>query len=249
MSRQWIKLYTRMLEEPWVIRLSDRAHRHFVSCLLIAGRNDDDGRIGTISDVSLLLRCRNSTVSRSVAEINGRIIERDGELWVRDWDEWQPPKRKPEPKERVLARVRAHRKRQRNGDVTQPLQTCNASLEQDIEIEQDKEPTRHTPRGAWAATEAALADAFGGVGTRRKDGQPLAWVGQAIAVIGRHVDCDDKGAAAVRDFAASDDFEYANADSKLAGKVGKWFTRRNSHRRLDPASQEAWAHRKPGVQR
>ena len=51
----WIKLYTEMLHDPKLIKLDYQVKWFFVECLLLAGRLEKDGIIGTSEDVSLAM--------------------------------------------------------------------------------------------------------------------------------------------------------------------------------------------------
>jgi hypothetical protein len=51
----WIKLYTEMLHDPKLIKLDYAAKWFFVECLLLAGRLEKNGLIGTSDDVSLAM--------------------------------------------------------------------------------------------------------------------------------------------------------------------------------------------------
>ena len=66
--RAWVKLYTEALNDPVVGRLTDRQHRTFVN-LLLAGMVDDDGRLGTRSDVAWHLRVGEEQVAEDVAAL------------------------------------------------------------------------------------------------------------------------------------------------------------------------------------
>jgi hypothetical protein len=89
-SRDWVKLYVGILDDPRFGSLSPAAGWAWVRMLALAGRNDDGGRLGSLDQIAWVLHETPEAVGAAVAELGGWITERDGQLYVRDWSEWQP---------------------------------------------------------------------------------------------------------------------------------------------------------------
>lgn len=148
MSRPWIKLHTAMLHHPGIGRLSDRAHRAWITMLLMAAESEDLGAIGSVADVAWMIHATEQDVDAALGELGGRIV-RDGDLLrIRDWGEWQEPVSAAE-------RMRALRSRQRDAAVTHVLHTernevpitCDAQTQTQTQTEDpDTDPDQQ--RGA-----------------------------------------------------------------------------------------------------
>jgi hypothetical protein len=93
MSRSWIKLHTSLLDHAGLGRLPDSTRLIYVEALLLAGRTDDDGRVGPLEDVAWALRRPVEAVEAAIADLGGRLAVIDGEVYVRDWNDYQakPP--------------------------------------------------------------------------------------------------------------------------------------------------------------
>lgn len=88
-GRNWIKLYTDMLSDPKVGKLSLRAFKAFIFALLLAGCHDDtdaDGRltgyVGTAADLAHVLRRCARAVETDLAEIGDVMERREDRLYV-----------------------------------------------------------------------------------------------------------------------------------------------------------------------
>ncbi len=143
MSRQWVKLHTDMLSHPGTGRLTDGAFRAWVTMLLMAGRLDEDGRIGSVADVAWQLHWQPQDVAEALMELNGRVALTGDDLAIRDWHEWQA-----ERDTSAAARMARFRERQRNGNgpVTSPpteqlRNVTSPELELELELELEKETT------------------------------------------------------------------------------------------------------------
>lgn len=90
MARPWIKVSTDMVRDPDIMALSSDAFKLWTVCLLEAGRTNDHGRVGKPKHVAWVLQWQLERVVAAVDEVNGRLEERDGQLHVRDWYQWQP---------------------------------------------------------------------------------------------------------------------------------------------------------------
>ena len=90
MARDWIKLYTCILDDADINGLSPETGWAWARMMAMAGRNEDNGRIGTVKNVAYVLHTAPDIVARAVADLDGRIVEDDdGQLWFRDWRDWQ----------------------------------------------------------------------------------------------------------------------------------------------------------------
>src|SRR3990167_2429342 len=175
MPLPWLKLYTRFLNEPWAIALSDSTYRRWMEMLLLAGDIDEDGRLDTLPLAALAIRCSEESLAAAVKELSGRVAVRRGVLYIRDWSDWQPPRKAKESPENVRRRVAEHRARTaeagdlaqeepptievcnddvtvplhaRNGDVTTPSRVCarSTSSSNSKEEKEDVAPRPPTPQ-------------------------------------------------------------------------------------------------------
>jgi hypothetical protein len=89
MSRDWVKLHTCILDDPDINDLPPEIGWAWARMLAMAGRTEDSGRIGERRTVAYVLGVSVDVVDAAVAALGGRIVERDGELWFRDWADWQ----------------------------------------------------------------------------------------------------------------------------------------------------------------
>lgn len=90
MARDWVKLHTRLLDDAEIMGLSAETGWTLTRMIVLAGRNEDNGRIGTPKNVAYVLHTTVAAISAAVAELDGRVtVADDGELWFRDWQENQ----------------------------------------------------------------------------------------------------------------------------------------------------------------
>jgi hypothetical protein len=216
-SRPWVKLSTDILDHFELDAVSPLAFKVYVKAIALAGRVDDDGRLGPIARVAYRLRLDEATLRAALDELDGRIVEADGVLHVRDWADHQPPSRKPEPAGQVAARKRAQRGR---ADVTQTSRkrdtTTSRSSHAALEVEVEKElPDIRLPVGKngdqrkqpmpqsanadrWQGLEEAIRASYGGKATRnRRTGERLAWAANIIRVAGAKARDDPEAAVAL----------------------------------------------------
>ena len=162
--RYWIKLYTEILKDPKMGRLTDRQFRTCINLFALAGEVDQEGVLPTMADISWTLRMSEDDLlsdMQALAKVD--ILTRAGEAWtVAKWQERQAKAPSAAP-DKVLQRVHEHRKRQRNESVTAlqgevkrgvtPPET-DTDTETDTETETEKKAaTAVSP--AWAAFTAA----------------------------------------------------------------------------------------------
>jgi hypothetical protein len=124
--RYWIKLYTEIISDPKMGRLSDRQFRTCINLFALAGEVDHEGALPPLADMAWHLRMSDETLSDDLQELaNVGIVELDDDdCWrVRKWQDRQakPPSAAPD---KILQRVHEHRARQRNETTAE----CNESV-------------------------------------------------------------------------------------------------------------------------
>ena len=145
MAQRWIRLYREALHDPKIVTLSDRQHRAWHNCLLIA---DDAGFLPCMRDVAVHLRLSTPDCEQIVDElINSGLIDIvliDGpkRLRMHGWEKRQYAS------DNSTARVRKYRdksnatpgetfqKRSGNGDVTPPESDSDTDSYQAQTVEQ-----------------------------------------------------------------------------------------------------------------
>jgi hypothetical protein len=65
-SKPWLRLYRDALHHPKIVTLSDRQHRVWHNCLLIA---DDDGRLPCMRDIAVHLRMACAEAEQAISEL------------------------------------------------------------------------------------------------------------------------------------------------------------------------------------
>lgn len=141
MKRPWIRLYTEIVNDPKVCRLSDQLHRTWIGCLCIAA--DSDGFLPPDTDVAFALRLPEKTAtSRLLSLVNAGLIDREGDAFrMHGWDNRQY--------ESDSSTERAKRSKQRSRDKTgeRSPQRCGIALEQSrADTEQRAEQSRADAR-------------------------------------------------------------------------------------------------------
>jgi hypothetical protein len=81
--RYWIKLYTEIIDDPKIGRLSDNAKLMFYELLAIAGKHDNDGELPSIEDICWATRRSQEWVQSAMDElIEGGLLSANGKLSV-----------------------------------------------------------------------------------------------------------------------------------------------------------------------
>ena len=228
MSRPWIKLYTDVLGHAPTGQLSDAAFRLWIVCLLMAGQTDDEGRAGTIEDVAWSMRRTPRKARAALAELNGRIVERDGELCVRDWYDWQPLTMSTERSRRSRERATSQdngAQRPRNVAATAPQQIDKKRVDKK-RVDKKKQDPSPPDGGTWAPFYADVAALFSDT-PYRKNGKLKAYVGKVVGILGPK-NGDDAAAAledwrtVVREIRREDGWERFVTTRNVHERVGKW---------------------------
>lgn len=241
----WAKIHDTILDDPDFV-LTPATGWAWARMLTIAARNADNGRIGSARRVAHVLREDLAVVNAAVAELDGRIVERDGELWFRDWRDWQTMTGRE--------RLQKHRAETAGRPVSEPEAErhetpCNAPKQTETpetllderrgEEKRTDPPLKPPPRAAdpsagatrgaaaprkWTGLLGDISSAFGGVRVvNAKTGEPLAHVGQALAVIGEAAGDDEARARELfAQFRRSASWPYVGSLAVLAERFGKW---------------------------
>lgn len=81
-----VRLYREALHNPRIVGLSNRSHRVWTCCLLIA---DDAGRLPKLADVAFHARMPAADIEAAFNElIEAELIRADGTLHLNGWGEW-----------------------------------------------------------------------------------------------------------------------------------------------------------------
>ena len=112
--RTWIKLYTEILNDPKMGRLSDSEYRTCINLFLLAGHIDHDGELGNTAEVAWALRMSEEVVERDMLGLSalGIVTRRlDGAWYVTKYADRQSRAPSAEPGA-VRERVQKYREKQ-----------------------------------------------------------------------------------------------------------------------------------------
>jgi hypothetical protein len=195
--RTWIKLYTEILRDPKMGRLTDRQYRTCIDCFLLAGTIDEDGLLGVLDDVAWHLRRDIDAIADDLVVLADLgIVAQDGDgTWCVRQFETRQARAPSADRTAVSERVKKHRaaKRECNEHVT-TLQHAVTPSDSDTEI--DTETEADTESGETPDTPAPATF--------------TEWAGLLQASTNRPADL-------VRMFAIL----YPNADTPTFGYIGK----------------------------
>lgn len=146
-SMPWIKLYTDILDDPKVGRLTDGQKWRFVSLCLLAGECDQNGALVngeepmTEDDIAWRLRVPYDDLCsdlQALARIG--VVTRDGQTWVvRKFAERQG---RPQSEKRADWRDRQERYRDGEKDVTRESRVSHASRAEQSRADKEAEQSR-----------------------------------------------------------------------------------------------------------
>lgn len=148
--RTWIKLYTEIVSDPKMGRLTDRQFRTCINLFALAGVEDDDGLLPATEDLAWHLRLNPVDLVQdlqALAQVG--IIRRQDDRWL--IAKWQERQAKPPSSERdaVRERVQRHRNKETkesNEDVTTLQVDCNAPrIEEEEEKRREETEQRNAP--------------------------------------------------------------------------------------------------------
>lgn len=117
--RYWIKLYTEILKDPKMGRLTDKQFRTCINLFALAGEHDQEGALPSVADMSWTLRMDEAELLDNLNELaKVGIVRCVNDTWlVCKWQERQAKAPSAAP-DKVLQRVHEYRQRQRNESVT-----------------------------------------------------------------------------------------------------------------------------------
>lgn len=117
--RYWVKLYTEIINDPKMGRLTDRQFRTCINLFALAGEIDQDGALPPIDDLSWRLRMQSADLAADLKALAAvGIMSFTSDAWIiTKWQERQA-KAPSAAKEKVLQRVHEYRERERNENVT-----------------------------------------------------------------------------------------------------------------------------------
>lgn len=161
--RTWIKLYTEIVSDPKMGRLTDRQFRVCINLFALAGVEDHDGLLPTTTDLAWHLRMSVDDLAndlQALAQVG--IIAAVDDVWlIAKWQDRQARSPSAQP-EAVLERVRRYRNKaaaERNADsetcnedVTSLQSDCNATRE---EKNRDREDKKRAEQIASSSTPPA----------------------------------------------------------------------------------------------
>src|SRR6516164_6651178 len=115
MSR-WFRFYDDALNDPKLLRLSDRMHRVWIGLLCVASKND--GKLPSMEDCALMLRLQPERMAEALASLVGAgLLDRDGAaLSPHNWASRQFKS------DGSAERMKRHRQRHGGVTVTPPEQ-------------------------------------------------------------------------------------------------------------------------------
>jgi hypothetical protein len=130
-KRAWIRLYTEVIHDPKVCRLSDRLYRVWIGCLCMAA--ETDGYLPPLKDVAFTLRMNEKAAQEALAglELAGLI---DRELEGQRMHGWE--NRQYESDTNAAERMRRHRKNKRDISPVTALRNSDGPEQSRADTEQ-----------------------------------------------------------------------------------------------------------------
>lgn len=132
--KKWIKLYTEILDDPKMGRLTDRQFRTCINLFLLAGIVDCDGLLPTLADIAWKLRMPEKALAEDLGVLaKAGIVEETAQGWlVTHFAARQAPPPSAMPSA-VRQRVRHHRQRHADAGEQHAPETplpsaCNDSV-------------------------------------------------------------------------------------------------------------------------
>ena len=92
MARQWVKLWTKQLENPEIAELPDYLYRRWIEILMLAGKNDADGLLQPVRKMAYILRLKRGAAGENLMSLNqiGVVHQDDAGNWhVTNWKKHQ----------------------------------------------------------------------------------------------------------------------------------------------------------------
>lgn len=137
--RTWIKLYTEIVSDPKIGRLTDRQFRTCINLFAIAGIEDNGGVLPNISDLTWRLRIKEDALNNDMQALaRVGILKKSGDTWTVAKFDTRQAKPPSASKDAVRERVQRHRAKHGNDDVT-TLHANGNALEEEVEVEVEVE--------------------------------------------------------------------------------------------------------------
>ena len=147
MSR-WFRFYDDAINDPKVLKLSDRHYRTWIGLLCVASKNG--GSLPSLDDCALMIRMQPERLAEAVVALVGAgLLQRDGDvLSLSDWNTRQYKS------DVSTERSQRHRQQQRNVAATAEQRRGNG-------LEQNRENrTEHATAGLIEVTDQTALDAW-----------------------------------------------------------------------------------------
>lgn len=139
---RWFRFYDDAINDPKILKLSDKLHRIWIGILCVASKND--GQLPPLDDLALMIRMRPEKLGEAIKSLTtaGLIDENEAILSPHNWSGRQYKS------DVSTERVKRYREQQRNVSVTAP------------DTEQIQKQKEHCPDAKAPRTKAAYSDEF-----------------------------------------------------------------------------------------
>lgn len=143
MSR-WFRFYDDAINDPKILKLSDKLHRVWIGVLCIASKNN--GALPALDDMALMIRMKPEKLAGAIKDLeDAGLIDTDGVISSpHNWSERQYKS------DSSAERMKRHRDRQRDVTVTVQKQITDT----------DTEKKEHCPVAKATRTRASYSDEF-----------------------------------------------------------------------------------------
>jgi DNA-binding transcriptional regulator YhcF (GntR family) len=134
-NKYWIRLYHELLDDPKVGRLSDNLWRRFIECCLLAGENNKNGRLPSVSDISWRLRISTETIEADFDSLSraGLLEYRAEEVFNDYWFVTNFEKR-----QKAMSKAEYMRRKREKQECYQPVTIGNTEEEKEEEKEEER---------------------------------------------------------------------------------------------------------------
>lgn len=235
MTPEFAQIHTCILRDPNINGLSPESGWNWVRLIVLAKTNKDHGRVGTVVEAAYVLHVTVESIRQTIHDLDGRIVERDDQLYIRDWSDWQTLTNK----ERQATFKEAHR----NGSE-QPVTDGNGGKRpvtggngqndkgkgREGNVREQLPSGTSVPPDRWTDLLTAISGAYGGKATRRKStGALLAWAANITRVAGKHANNDPPRAVVLwNEWFDSLDEAFIPSPDSAADKFGAWCAKRGA---------------------
>ncbi len=161
----WIKLYTEMLDDPKIGRLSEVIRYRFIELLLLAGECDEDGWLVNgdtplaIEDIAWRLRKDEATIQETMAQLQRvGLIDCQDDTWL--IVKFAVRQERPQKVKREQWREAQQRHRNKRNDVIDESCITHTHREEERREEERREEERREEEGAKNAPSPASPSAI-----------------------------------------------------------------------------------------